>query len=80
MDQARGRIQTALGVHSTFEPVPPQADPNDRIVNDVHRFVVAKLKEAGLKQSPEADRETLINRVSLTLTAPLRHSKKWMRS
>ena len=50
------------------KPVPPQADPNDRIVNDVDRFVVAKLKEAGLKQSPEADRETLINRVSLTLT------------
>jgi hypothetical protein len=37
-------------------------------VNDIDRYVYARLDKAGLKPSPEADRETLINRVTLDLT------------
>jgi mono/diheme cytochrome c family protein len=36
--------------------------------NPLDRFVAAKILEAGLKPSPEADRATLIRRVSLDLT------------
>ncbi len=36
--------------------------------NDIDYFVLAKLEKEGLKPSPEADRATLIRRVSLDLT------------
>jgi cytochrome c553 len=36
--------------------------------NPVDRFVLARLESAGLKPSPEADRATLLRRVSLDLT------------
>ena len=36
--------------------------------NDLDRFVLAKLEQQGLTPSPEADRRTLIRRVSLDLT------------
>jgi hypothetical protein len=39
-----------------------------RVLNDVDRFIVSRLEREGLRPSPEADRETLINRVVLTLT------------
>ena len=45
---------------------PPQAA--GRTVNQIDTFILARLAQAGLKPSPEADRETLINRVTLTLT------------
>ena len=38
------------------------------ILNDVDRFVQARLDREGLKLSAPADKETLINRVTLTLT------------
>ncbi len=37
-------------------------------VNEVDRYVYARLAKEGLSPSPEADRETLINRVTLDLT------------
>jgi hypothetical protein len=40
----------------------------DRSLTDIDRFVVRRLQREGLAMSPAADRETLINRVTLTLT------------
>lgn len=48
--------------------VPPSASTSDIIANPIDAFVVAKLKEKGLPQSPAADRRTLIRRVSFDLT------------
>jgi Protein of unknown function (DUF1553)/Protein of unknown function (DUF1549)/Concanavalin A-like lectin/glucanases superfamily/Planctomycete cytochrome C len=49
-------------------PVPPRNGFSDRVVNPIDAFVFRRLELEGLVPSPEADRETLINRVSLTLT------------
>ena len=50
-------------------PAPPALGTTGaRAVNGIDRFVFARLEEKGLSPSAEADRETLINRVSLTLT------------
>src|SRR5579871_3803143 len=48
-------------------PIPRVSSPR-WCKNDVDRFVLAKLDEAGLKPEPEADRDTLALRASLTLT------------
>jgi hypothetical protein len=57
--------------HWAFQPLnqakPPTVKDAAWIVNDVDRFVLAKLESAGLKPSAEADRATLIRRVSLDL-------------
>ena len=45
---------------------PTVADP-ERVRNQIDNFVLAKLDEAGLEPSPEADRRTLIRRASLDL-------------
>jgi hypothetical protein len=47
---------------------PPQVAAASRAVNAIDRFVFARLEKEGLKPSREADKETLINRVTLTLT------------
>jgi hypothetical protein len=47
---------------------PPQVADSSWAKNGIDRFVLAKLTEQGLEPSPEADRETLIRRVSLDLT------------
>jgi len=46
----------------------PQVKDAAWVRNDVDRFILAKLEEKGLHPSPEADRRTLIRRVSLDLT------------
>jgi len=46
----------------------PQTEFDSRAANDVDRFVFAKLERNGLSPAHEADKETLINRVTLTLT------------
>ena len=48
-------------------PVPDVRAP-DRAKNLVDRFVIAKLDAAGIAPSPEADRRTLIRRVTFDLT------------
>lgn len=49
-------------------PVPQTAQFEGRVVNPIDSFIFAGLAKKGLAPSPEADRATLINRVSLTLT------------
>ena len=48
-------------------PEPPEADDPSWIRNPIDRFVSARLAGEGLKPSPEADRTTLIRRLSLDL-------------
>ena len=47
---------------------PPEVREADRVRNPIDRFVVARLEKEGLAQNPEADRRTLIRRVTLDLT------------
>ncbi len=55
-----------------FSPVKPQAPPRVKdarwVRNPVDQFVMADLERRGWKPSPEADRRTLIRRVSLDVT------------
>ena len=58
--------------HWAFKPPVRPAIPVVRNVavlpSPIDAFIVAKLEAAGLKQSPEADKLTLIRRVTLDLT------------
>jgi len=49
-------------------PAPPAVTRGDWPRNDIDRFILARLEKEGLSPSPEADRSTLIRRVSLDLT------------
>jgi mono/diheme cytochrome c family protein len=55
----------------SFQPIRRPNVPNvrgaDRARNPIDRFLLAKLEEKGLTFSPEADRRTLIRRLSLDL-------------
>jgi len=61
--------------HWAFEVPQRPPVPTPRIAGWVHtpidNFVLAKLEQAGLQPSPEADRATLIRRVTLDLTGLL---------
>ncbi len=58
--------------HWAFEPVshpaPPVTADTSWPANDIDRFVLARLEKEHIAPSPEADRATLIRRVSLDLT------------
>jgi hypothetical protein len=49
-------------------PAFPPVSRSSWVKNDVDRFVLAKLDEAGLKPDPEADKDTLALRAAQTLT------------
>ena len=49
-------------------PTPPATALAERATNAIDHFVFDQLQRAELDPSPEADRQALINRVSLTLT------------
>jgi Protein of unknown function (DUF1553)/Protein of unknown function (DUF1549)/Planctomycete cytochrome C/Concanavalin A-like lectin/glucanases superfamily len=49
-------------------PALPKVRQADRARNPIDRFVLARLEEEGLTLNPEADRHTLIRRVTLDLT------------
>src|SRR6267378_4048183 len=60
------------GRHWAFNPIgspaPPHVKNKHRPVNEIDRFVLARLEEEKLAPSPEADRERLIRRVTSDLT------------
>ncbi len=49
-------------------PVPPTVKSKGRVRNPIDAFVLAELEKRGLSLSPEADRTTLIRRLSFNLT------------
>jgi len=55
-------------VKPTRQPVPTIRRLQSSIRNPIDNFILARLEKEGLKPSPEADRYTLIRRVSLDLT------------
>ncbi len=63
--------QAEESTHWAFQPVQPTEAPADETgwaVNEIDRFVVARLHEKGLKPNPPADRRVLIRRVCFDLT------------
>ncbi len=58
--------------HWSFEPpvkatVPKPKYPQSRLDNSIDGFIVSRLEQVGLSPSPEADRETLIRRLSFDI-------------
>lgn len=49
-------------------PTPPDAPAGSLVHNPIDNFVLARLAKAGLKPSPEADKITLLRRVTFDLT------------
>jgi len=49
------------------KPAPPQVAHADRVANPIDAFVLAKLEAKGFEMSPEADRRTLIRRLTYDL-------------
>jgi len=49
-------------------PTPPEVQGTDWPINEIDRFILAKLEKKGLSPAPAADRVTLIRRVTLDLT------------
>ncbi len=54
--------------HWSFEPIARVAVPKVNAKNPIDAFILDRLQHEGLKPSPEADRTTLIRRVSFALT------------
>ena len=64
------RQGAAWGEHWAYIPVKKPVQPdinNEWVKNDIDRFIYEKLDEEKLKPSPEADKQTLLRRVSLDL-------------
>ena len=59
-------------MHWAFQPIadptPPRVVGSRWVQSDIDRFVLARLKQEGLKPTAKADKETLIRRLSLDLT------------
>ena len=53
---------------SPQKPAVPQVTLAGRALTDIDRFIVRRLRREAMTLSPEADKETLINRVTLMLT------------
>ncbi len=57
--------------HWSFQPItspePPEVGRDEWVRNPIDRFVLAKLESEGAEPSPEADRLTLLRRLSLDL-------------
>ena len=61
----------AAGAHWAYQPIvkttPPSVPSTELVRSPIDRFLLAKLEEAGLSYSPEADRWTLIRRAYFDL-------------
>jgi mono/diheme cytochrome c family protein len=69
---ASAKGDTGATSHWSFRPigrprVPAIRSPQPAIRNPIDAFILARLQKAGVKPSPEADRRTLIRRLSLDL-------------
>ena len=49
-------------------PIPQLSNRNSQIVNPIDAYIFARLEREGIAPSPEADRVTLLRRLSLDLT------------
>src|SRR5262245_25555660 len=74
IDILRRWIEQGAKYQPHWSLIPPQR-PSPPVVKDkawsrqpIDRFVLARLDREGLQRSPEADRETLLRRVTLDLT------------
>jgi hypothetical protein len=69
---AKNSVADARAKHWSFRPVqnpkPPAVKHADRVATPVDAFVLARLEEKRLAQSPPAARRTLIRRVTFDLT------------
>lgn len=66
---APGKDGSKAAVHWAFQPVKQSAPPKVRgATHPIDRFVRERLGKEGLQPSPEADRATLLRRLSLDLT------------
>ncbi len=59
--------------HWSFQPLQPVSVPrvnseSNWAINEIDRFILAKMEEHDLQPSPQADRETLVRRLSFDLT------------
>ena len=70
---AQGAVYEGHWAYAPLErpAVPRLADSNAPVVNPIDNFIQERLEREGLAPSPEADRRTLIRRVSLDLTGLL---------
>ncbi|MBK7598779.1 MAG: DUF1549 domain-containing protein [Acidobacteria bacterium] len=61
----------ALVIHTTSKGQLPAVRLNEWPKNEIDAFILARLESEGLQPSPEADRATLIRRLSFDLTGCL---------
>lgn len=61
------KAKTHWAFQPLTQPAPPKVRDSATVRNDIDRFILAKLAAADLSPSPEADRATLIRRVTLDL-------------
>ncbi|MBI3861005.1 MAG: PSD1 domain-containing protein [Planctomycetia bacterium] len=70
-------IEQGAAFQTHWSLIPPRRSPLPRVgnsawpVNEVDRWIMAKLEQAGLAPAPEADPVTLLRRLSLDLTGLL---------
>ncbi|MFP6901525.1 MAG: PSD1 and planctomycete cytochrome C domain-containing protein, partial [Opitutales bacterium] len=63
-----GEYQTHWAFMKPKRPEPPKTSDDSWIRNPIDRFVLARLEKEGMRPSPEADKATLLRRVSFDLT------------
>ena len=70
--QAAAQLQSPSSAHWSFLPIkrpqPPTPKRADWVRNPIDQFILARLESEGVSPSPEADKLTLLRRLSLDLT------------